>query len=637
MSSLHRLCCALLATASFSQTLALPATRLSVRQNGSQNGTDASAGGANDLGAQVYVPLAVIGGLFIAGMAVACFGRRFRRSPVAASAGAAASGPTELTADQLVGGAATTTTAAGTQRARRARRTRRTPSQISTHSLPAYMKEPGDQEIVIVRGADDMEDDIPITVTMPPVDEDSLNGSMDTSHEYPSDNQVPLLTGNDLDDQHLSPDHNRPSRASFDSIDSSAENSSHHYADDAPAYETVILDDPPYPPMPPTSPPPMTPTPAPGTERSSIEQLSNTRRRSVFASIFNPRHSRGPSAASPEPRPSTSLSVTHEDQPRLSIASDRRSRALRHQASHSGSGSMLSLLSRTRSNGNLNGAEALTSPSMISLHSISAPLSHTLVKTEFTYPKGGPTADQIRLISSRESLARFGRPYGADAIAFAASASASRADLEPPPGFEEASGGSGGAVAQGRDSPSSNESGPLPESGEHVLEDADETQSPSSLVSLAIPPASSSAAPPPPDDHDITSPTTPVAAPSLPASSLALEYTSKPSSPSPLSPPPPSTPSASLSSRAPPSAFKNLSESSDGLPPRAASRASSFMSFATANESLDTPATPGFGVSTASLAGYDSAEGESAPPTPRTETRHFAEGTDTTVTNGDAR
>lgn len=39
----------------------------------------------------------------------------------------------------------------GRNRNRNPRRTRRTPSQISTTSLPAYMKEPGDQEVVIIR------------------------------------------------------------------------------------------------------------------------------------------------------------------------------------------------------------------------------------------------------------------------------------------------------------------------------------------------------------------------------------------------------------------------------------------------------------------------------------------------------
>jgi hypothetical protein len=47
----------------------------------------------------------------------------------------------------------TTQAANGTTpgRTRRSRRPRRTPSQISTISLPAYMKEPGDEELVVYR------------------------------------------------------------------------------------------------------------------------------------------------------------------------------------------------------------------------------------------------------------------------------------------------------------------------------------------------------------------------------------------------------------------------------------------------------------------------------------------------------
>ena len=48
------------------------------------------------------------------------------------------------------GGTSTTGNAAAPRRTT-GRRTRRTPSQISTTSLPVYMKEPGDQELVIIR------------------------------------------------------------------------------------------------------------------------------------------------------------------------------------------------------------------------------------------------------------------------------------------------------------------------------------------------------------------------------------------------------------------------------------------------------------------------------------------------------
>lgn len=52
----------------------------------------------------------------------------------------------ELTAAELTGGARPTATAG-----RRQRRPRRTPSQVSTRSLPTYMREPGDHEVVIYR------------------------------------------------------------------------------------------------------------------------------------------------------------------------------------------------------------------------------------------------------------------------------------------------------------------------------------------------------------------------------------------------------------------------------------------------------------------------------------------------------
>lgn len=67
--------------------------------------------------------------------------------------GAANAGPRELTAEQLAGtinGDIQTGTAAA-RTARRPRRPRRTPSQMSVTSLPAYNKEPGEEELVIFR------------------------------------------------------------------------------------------------------------------------------------------------------------------------------------------------------------------------------------------------------------------------------------------------------------------------------------------------------------------------------------------------------------------------------------------------------------------------------------------------------
>lgn len=114
------------------------------------------------------------------------------------------------------------------------------------------------------------------------------------------------------------------------------------------------------------------------------------------------------------------------------------SRTSNHRPSQSSSApSVFRTISRQRSNHTLNSSVHLNSPSLISLNSISSPLSHTLIRTEFTYPKSGPTPEQLKVISSRENFSRFGMPYGPDAIAFAASSS--RQDLEPPPPDFEAS------------------------------------------------------------------------------------------------------------------------------------------------------------------------------------------------------
>lgn len=75
---------------------------------------------------------------------------------VAASGATPTNGATtrELTAAELAGARSSsnnTTGATATQGRRPGRRNRRTPSQISTKSLPVYQKEPGDQELVIYR------------------------------------------------------------------------------------------------------------------------------------------------------------------------------------------------------------------------------------------------------------------------------------------------------------------------------------------------------------------------------------------------------------------------------------------------------------------------------------------------------
>lgn len=60
----------------------------------------------------------------------------------------------ELTAEQLAGsinGSELPSSGATARQTRRPRRPRRTPSQVSVTSLPAYNKEPGEEELVIFR------------------------------------------------------------------------------------------------------------------------------------------------------------------------------------------------------------------------------------------------------------------------------------------------------------------------------------------------------------------------------------------------------------------------------------------------------------------------------------------------------
>ena len=175
----------------------------------------------------------------------------------------------------------------------------------------------------------------------------------------------------------------------------------------------------------------------PTTQPSSVpsETLPETQqRRSGFRTFLNrmsmmshvPEHRRAESDLS---------TTSNGHRPSRSI----QSRTSNHRPSQSSSGhSIFRTLSRQRSIQTLNSSSAhLNSPSLISLNSISSPLSHTLIRTEFTYPKSGPTPEQLKVISSRENFSRFGVPYGPDAIAFAASSS--RQDLEPPPPDFEAS------------------------------------------------------------------------------------------------------------------------------------------------------------------------------------------------------
>ena len=174
--------------------------------------------------------------------------------------------------------------------------------------------------------------------------------------------------------------------------------------------------------------------------------VPETRRRSMFRGLISAA-SRALSSPHTHPHSPTASRLSRDvlASPRPSNLSVRpagtRSSQLGHRATQSNSGSVLSVASSafgraaSRSRSTSNAAAALTSPSMISISSISAPLRHTAVRTDFVYPRSGPTPEQLKLISSVESVSKFGVPYGPAAVAYA---SASRVNLQtPPPDFEE--------------------------------------------------------------------------------------------------------------------------------------------------------------------------------------------------------
>lgn len=173
-------------------------------------------------------------------------------------------------------------------------------------------------------------------------------------------------------------------------------------------------------------------------DSANLSPTNSPERRSGIRTFFNrmsvvgaPRgHAREDSSASTQ---------SHIRSPSAASGTGVTPTTSRHRTNPSSTSSFFRGLSRQKSQSTMhsgNGSGHLNSPSMISLNSISSPLTHTAVRTEFAYPKSGPTPEQLKIISSRESIARFGVPYGADAIAYASS---SRLDLSsPPPNFDAA-------------------------------------------------------------------------------------------------------------------------------------------------------------------------------------------------------
>lgn len=408
----------------------------------------------------IWVPILVVGLVLIAAGSMAWSNRRIRRLILPGRPTPAAQQPVqtrrELTADELAGtintGAANSETnvAQPAARTRRTRRPRRTPSQMSVTSLPEYNKEPGEQELVIFRGQD--AEDLSLPLTEVPEPDDDEESSMQSHTRDISDASIPSPNRPLLDENNRSAPPT-PSRRNS-RIDSSHHALPHsdeesqglmhqdNVPDDrgeAPPYFEVVEEELQNLPAAVSSPPQSpdindTQTPPTGPNNP----VSPTR--SGFRTFFNrvqhvgaPRamgHARGDSAGS---------SSTQAHDP-ASPSAHRPG----HRATPSNASSFFRTLSRQRSRSSMGTSARLNSPSLISLNSISPPLTHTVSRTQFTYPKDGPTPEQLKMISSRESIARFGVPYGADALAFA---STSMLDVtQPPPDFNTVFGASSSSL-----------------------------------------------------------------------------------------------------------------------------------------------------------------------------------------------
>ncbi|KAK7051654.1 hypothetical protein VNI00_004633 [Paramarasmius palmivorus] len=733
---------------------------------------------------KIWIPILVIALLIFGISTVLCTKKKWlhRLSGVgsaAAAAGAGAStlstggggaGMRELTADQLTGGNGSSNTLANTEnnangRTRRTRRPRRTPSQMSTTSLPAYMKEPGEQELVIFRGPADMED-VPIPAVIATVDIPRGGEDGDSEHSHreqyaampDSPHDMPLLQNDEPIDpasrEALPQGQRALARRSVDTIPrhSDSDGSSLMRIDttvtldepsdprgSAPAYFEVV--DPSQAPgstMPVVATSPtnndMITTTSTDPSNNNVQQAGNTNnstvssRRSTFrlANIFGGRS--GTTRASIITPPGIPLTQTSSPSPEnasapghgrsdsagvLSLTSTlsrsispissnyNRSRSRLSTYNHRPSASTSSLLSlvnplsRKKSSPNMADANNLTSPSLISLNSISAPLPHTLVKTEFTYPKTGPTPEQLKLISSRESMMRFGVPYGEEAVRWARSRTDLVDDGVPPPEFDAAirpgssgeASSSANAVAGSSDStpessteqtsasnappeiridvpsmpPTPQIAGAVPASLLVALSPVGEVASPDSITKSDAEEDKDKVE----DDVqqqdvqvDVAAPTSPASQPQLQSTSAEPASVPIPASPPTTSPvvasaPPPATapapvpiqvkhtPAPLAKTAAPPSSFRGPPVASDApITPntpnyaRAESRASSFRSFATARESLNEFGERRPAAGATSTFGYDSHTMRSETPA---ESLYYSDayGSESEVDSGD--
>ncbi|KAG2064183.1 hypothetical protein BDR04DRAFT_1110511 [Suillus decipiens] len=303
------------------------------------------------------------------------------------------------------------------------RRPARTPSQISTKSLPAYMLEPGDQELVIFRGPL-KDDNDPMQILEEEDDHPETRGThrildLESRGTTQVDNSATNLVYNVSGDMPVrrsvdaasvgTSHHSQESRSELLPLHTTQTSTSEDPRGEAPPYFEVVGHDAPH-----TSPN------GPPASETSVDHAPPDRR-SRFSLFFNPF------GGSRHPPISIYNRVATPDHARNASSLSVVSANSGHERNRSGSSSTLLKALRPHDH-----SAPMTSPSTISLNSISAPLTHTVIRSEFRAPKGGITPEQIKLITSRNALERFGVPYGPDAVAF----SASRSNMAPPPDFD---------------------------------------------------------------------------------------------------------------------------------------------------------------------------------------------------------
>ncbi|KAG8740836.1 hypothetical protein FRC10_003831 [Ceratobasidium sp. 414] len=364
------------------------------------------------------------------------------------------------------------------------RRRRRRASQISTKSLPAYNEQAGDEEIVLVQRTerDSMSDDDDYEGD-PRDRRDSTNENSrsfdatplldDTSPDMGQISLASSTRGRSIGDHDEEDPQQRPARPD-PSDDTSVSVSTTEDAtnntivpppntEGTSATNAPLGDAPPYieaihsndgeagatqgaagPDNSQSSQTPAAsaagpPASAPGNaaETDAFNTLQ-PKRKSVFRQLFALNKPGSTSAAalsdSVELAPRQSLSAAsatqgagrHRPSNSISTLASTTASARGHALSPS-----LSSLLLTRSRSPTRSSDSLTHRL-----TISAPIPTTLVRTELSYPRSGPTPEQIRFLSSRESLGRFGMPYGEEAVAAAARSRENVSSMAAPPQYE---------------------------------------------------------------------------------------------------------------------------------------------------------------------------------------------------------